>query len=73
MNFILLFTLFPWLTSALIIHENVAFNKANEIALTRSNWLSTFIINLKLYENLNKLSEEIRKARITAHSIEQFY
>ena len=47
MHFIVLFTLFSGLTLALVIHQNVAFHKANEIALTRSKWLSTFIIDLK--------------------------
>ena len=63
MHFIVLFTMFPGLTLALIIHENeafhkaneialaihenVAFHKANEIALARSKWLSTFTIDLK--------------------------
>ena len=74
MHFIVLFTLFPGQTPLLIIHENVAFHKANEIALTRSKWLSTFIINLKPYENfLNKLLEDLGKAKITAYSIQQFY
>ena len=69
-----MFTLFPGLTPALIIHENVAFHKANEIALIRSKWLSTLITDLKWYENfLNRLSEDLGNARITAHSIEQFY
>ena len=52
----------------------MAFHKSNEIALTRFKWLSTFIIDLKPYENfLNRLSEDLGKARIAAHSIEQFY
>ena len=73
MHFIVLFTLFSWLTPALIIHENVAFHKADEIALIRSKCLSTYIIDLKPYENfLNRLSEDLGKARIAAHSIEQF-
>ena len=50
-HFIVLFTLFPGLTPALIIHQNVAFHKANEITLTRSKWLSTFIIDFKPHEN----------------------
>ena len=58
MHFIVLFTLFSGLTLALIIHENVTFHKANKIALIRSKWLSTFIIDLKPYENvLNRLSK----------------
>ena len=52
----------------------LAFHKANEIALTRLKWLSAFTINLKPYENiLNKLSEDLGKARITTQSIKQFY
>ena len=74
MHFIVLFTLFPGLSLVLIIYENVAFHKANEIALTRSKWLCTFIIDLKPYENfLNRLSDDLGKARITAYSVEQFY
>ena len=74
MHFIVLFILYSGLTLALIMHENVGFPKANEIALTRSKWLSTFITDLKLYEMcLNKLSEDMGKARKVAHSIEQFY
>ena len=69
-----MFTLFSGLTLGLIIHENVAFHKANEIVLTRSKWLSTFIIYLKPHENfLNRLSEDLGNARIAAHSIEHIY
>ena len=72
MIFFALFTLFYGLILALLIHENVIFHKANEIALTKSKWFSTFIIDLKPYENfLNRLSD-LGKARITAQSIEQF-
>ena len=68
MYFIVLFTLFPGLTPPLIIHENVAFHKTNETALTTSKWLSTFIMHFTPYENfLNKLSEDLGKARITPH------
>ena len=44
-------------------------NLHNEIKM-----VITFIIDLKPYENfLNKLSEDLGKAKVTAHSIEQFY
>ena len=43
---------FSMLMLALIKHENVAFHKANKIALTRSKWFYTFIIDLKPYKNL---------------------
>ena len=74
MYFIVIFTLFSGLTLVLMIHESVVFHKANEIALTRAKWLSSFIIDLKSYQNLlNRLSEDLRKARITVHGIEQLY
>ena len=74
MHFIVLFTLFSVLTPALIIHEKVVFHKASEVALTRSKWLSTCIIYLNPYGNfINKLSKDLGKARITAHSIDQSY
>ena len=70
----IVYSLFHGLTLALIIHQNVAFNKANEVALMTSKWLSTLITDLKPFENfLNRMSEDLGKARITAHSIEQFY
>ena len=49
-------------------HSTVLIKCPNQI-----KWLSTFIIDLKPYENfLNQLSEYLGKARITAHIIEQF-
>ena len=51
MYFLVLFTPFSGLTPALIVNENVALHKTNEVALTRSKWLSTFVIDLKPYEN----------------------
>ena len=74
MNFLVLFTLLSELTQALIVCENVAFHMNNEIALTRSKWLITFVIDLKPYKNfLTKLSNELDKARTAAHTIDQFY
>ena len=37
---------------SLVIHENIVFYKQNEVSITRSDWLFTFIIDLKPYENL---------------------
>ena len=74
MHFTALFTLFSGLTVALIKHENVAFHKANETALTRSKLLSIFVTDSKPYENFfNRFSEDLEKARIPFCSIEQFY
>ena len=62
------------LTQALIVRENVAFHMINEIALTRSKWLTTFVIDLKPYENfLSKLSNDLHKVRTAAHTTDQFY
>ena len=51
MHCIVLFILFR-LTQALVVHENVVFHKANDIAFIRSKWLSTFVIDVKLCVNL---------------------
>ena len=51
MYFLVLFSLLSGLTQTLIVYENVAFHKINEAALTRSKWLSTFVIDLKPSEN----------------------
>ena len=46
----------------------------NEIALTRSKWLTTFVIDLKPYENfLTKLSNDLGKARTATDTIDQCY
>lgn len=37
------------LTSGTIMHENVIFQKLNEVTITRSKWLITFVIDLKPY------------------------
>ena len=51
------------LCESLIIHENVIFQKVNEITLTRSKWLVTFVLDLKPYSNfLQKLSSDIAEA-----------
>ena len=52
----------------------MAFHKINEISLTRSKWLSTFVIDTKPYDNfLDILSQDLRKAQIAANSIQIFY
>ena len=73
MNFLVLFTLLSELTQALIVRKNVAFHMINEIALTRSKWLTTFVIDLKPYEYfLTKLSNDLDKARTAAHTMINF-
>ena len=74
MSFLVLFTLLSELTQALIGCANVTFHMINEIALTRSKWLTTFVIDLKPFENfLTKLSNDLDKARPAAHTIDPFY
>ena len=72
--FLVLFALLSGLTQTLIVYENAAYHKTNEVALIRSKWLSTFVIDLKPYKNfLSKLSDDLRKAGIDAHAVDQLY
>ena len=71
MYFLGLFALLSGLTQTLIAYENVAFHKTNEVALSRSKWLSTFVIDVKPYEKiLSKLSDDLKKAGIAAHTVD---
>ena len=45
-----LFILFG-LIEAFVINENVVFHKENEVSITRSKWLFTFVIDLNPYKN----------------------
>ena len=56
------------LTVALVINENVFFfHKENEVAITRSKWLFTFVIDLNPYENfLMRLAIDVENAAIVA-------
>ena len=48
--------------NALLITQNVAFQKVNEITTTRSRWLVTFIIDLEPYEHfINKIGDDFVK------------
>ena len=61
MNMLLTCLLFG-LTEALVINENVVFHKENEVSITRSKWLFTFVIDLNPYENfLLSLALDIEK------------
>ena len=74
MYFLVLFALLSGLTKTLIVYENVAFHKSNEVACTGSKWLSTFVIDCKPYENFpSKLSDDLRKAGIAAHTVDHLY
>ena len=62
------------LTEALVINENVVFHKENEVAITRSKWLFTFIIDLNPYENfLMRLAIDVENAAIVARNLVQLY
>ena len=51
------------LTEALVINENAVFHKENEVALTRSIWLFTLVIDLNPYENfLMRLAVDVENA-----------
>ena len=62
------------LTEALVINENVVFHKENEVAITRSKWLFTFVIDLNPYENiLMRLAIDVENAAIVARNLVQLY
>ena len=59
---------------ALVIHENIVFYKQNEVSITHSDWLLTFVIDLKPYENfLEKLSYDVQKASLITLHLVQIY
>ena len=62
------------LTEALVVNENVIFHKENEVAITRSKWLFTFVIDLNPYENfLMRLAMDVENAAIVARNLVQLY
>ena len=62
------------LTEVLVINENVVFHKENEVAITRSKWLFTFMIDLNPYENfLTRLAIDVENAAIVARNLVQVY
>ena len=70
----LLFTCFLLgLTEVLVIYENV-FHKENEVAITRSQWLFTFVIDLNPYENfLTRLAIDVENAAIVTRNLVKLY
>ena len=58
------------MTEALVINENVVFHKENEVAITRSKWLFTFVRDLKPYENfLTRLAVDVENAAIISRNL----
>ena len=56
-----------------MVDENV-FYKPNGIALTKSKYLSTFIIYLKPYDCfLTRLSQDVEKAHVAVHGFVIFF
>ena len=61
------------LTEALVVNENV-FYKENEVAIIRSKWLFTFVIDLNPYEKfLTRLAIDGENATIVARNLVQLY
>ena len=62
------------LKEALLINENVIFHKENEVAITRSKWLFTFVIDLNPYKNfITRLAIDVENAAIVARNLVQCY
>ncbi|VDI31128.1 Hypothetical predicted protein [Mytilus galloprovincialis] len=56
------------------ISENVVFDKINSITTTRSNWLVTFVTDLKPFDNfIKKLSNDIVQTAALAQEITRRY
>ena len=73
MNFLVTYFL-SGMTEALVIYENVVFHKENEVAIMRSKWLFTFVIDLNPYENfLMRLAIDVENAEIVARNFVQLY
>lgn len=52
------------------LHENVVFRKVNEVTMSRSQWLVTFVIDLEPYERLIvKLTDDIDRLQATNRDI----
>ena len=72
MNFLITCFLFG-LTEALVINENM-FHKENKVAITRSKWLFTFMIDLNPYVNFPmRLAIDVENAVIVTRNLVQLY
>lgn len=64
-----LLTLFG-ITSSILISENVIFQTTNDISITHTNWLASFVIDLEPFNHfLIKLEKDIDTALMTADII----
>ena len=62
------------LTEVLVINENVVFHKENEVAIIRSKWLFTFVIDLNPYKNfIMRLAIDVENATIVARNLVHLY
>ena len=62
------------LVGGLIVHENVVFHKENQVSVTRSKWLFTFVIDLNPYATfLVKLEDDTYRAAKLAKKLTKIY
>ncbi|CAC5398014.1 unnamed protein product [Mytilus coruscus] len=74
MKTLFLVTLLFCLGEPAFISENVVFDKINSITTTRSNWLVTFVTDLKPFDNfIKKLSNDIVQTGTLAQEITRRY
>ncbi|VDI77655.1 Hypothetical predicted protein [Mytilus galloprovincialis] len=74
MKTLFLVTLLFCLGEQAFISENVVFDKINSITTTRSNWLVTFVTDLKPFDNfIKKLSNDIVQTAALAQEITRRY
>ena len=74
MTKVFFFTFLFGFSLSTFIHENVIFQKVNEISTTRSDWLVTFVIDLLPFENfVKRLSTDIVQSSFLAQKVIQYY
>ena len=62
------------LTEAQVTDENVVFHKENEVAIARSKWLYTFVLDLNPDDNFQmRLAIDVKNAAIVARNLAQLY
>lgn len=75
MNTVIVFgCLFLTISYALILRENVAFRKTNDISISRSTWMVTLVIDLKPYEHfLDQAIANIKEIEALLESKQGFF
>ena len=70
MGILIAFALLIGLAGAVLINENVVFQKTNDITTTRAKWLASFIIDLQPFSQfIDRLERDIYAASLIVEGI----